>query len=191
MDKQLFHAFTTKYNGIARQLNTPVSFSLPYDPNNQEEPQEFTNTQAIWDTGATSSVITKSFAKKLGLKPIGKINVRGVNGDGERNVYLVNIGLPNKVIISYVKVTESDDLVGEAEALIGMDIIGSGDFSVTNVDGKTLLSFRIPSIKEIDYVEEAKNIRIKKGIQSQEKNRKAVKRKRKQQRQNKKKSKKR
>ena len=39
--------------------------------------------------------------------------------------------------------------------LIGMNVITIGDFSVSNVDKKTVFSFRIPSVKRIDYVKEA------------------------------------
>jgi len=45
-------------------------------------------------------------------------------------------------------------VVGDAEALIGMDIIGKGDFAVTNKDGKTTFTFRIPSIECIDFVKQ-------------------------------------
>ena len=35
-----------------------------------------------------------------------------------------------------------------------MDVINQGDFSVSNFEGKTVFSFRIPSKKTIDYVQE-------------------------------------
>jgi preprotein translocase subunit SecA len=38
--------------------------------------------------------------------------------------------------------------------LIGMDIIARGDFAVTNYDGKTVFSFRMPSVEQIDFVEQ-------------------------------------
>ena len=41
-----------------------------------------------------------------------------------------------------------------------MDIIASGDFSVTNLDGKTIFSYRHPSIKHIDYVKEANALKV-------------------------------
>ena len=37
-----------------------------------------------------------------------------------------------------------------------MDIIGVGDFAVTNRDGKTKFSFRLPSRADIDFVVEDK-----------------------------------
>lgn len=39
-------------------------------------------------------------------------------------------------------------------AFSGMDVISKGDFSVTNVNRKTSFSFRIPSKKRIDYMQE-------------------------------------
>jgi len=68
-----------------------------------------------------------------------------------------------------------------------LTIIGAGDFSVTNVDNKTILSFRIPSVKEIDYVAEAS--RQNEQLQSHGKESKAkIRAKRKKERKNRKKS---
>jgi hypothetical protein len=54
-----------------------------------------------------------------------------------------------------LKVSEGQ-LGGAIDVLIGMDIIGRGDFSVTCVGGKTCMSFRFPSKATIDYVAEGK-----------------------------------
>ena len=37
---------------------------------------------------------------------------------------------------------------------IGMDIICAGDFAVNNFNGRTMFSFRYPSMKEADFVSE-------------------------------------
>jgi hypothetical protein len=42
-----------------------------------------------------------------------------------------------------------------AEALIGMDVIVNGDFAVTNYGGKTKMSFRVPSLADIDFVRDS------------------------------------
>jgi hypothetical protein len=62
--------------------------------------------------------------------------------------------LPNQVAFPFVKVTEG--VLSGFDLLIGMDIITMGDFSITNVGGKTTFSFRVPSVKEIDFVSESK-----------------------------------
>jgi hypothetical protein len=38
------------------------------------------------------------------------------------------------------------------DVVIGMDIVTRGDFAVTNRDGRTTFSFRIPSQSHIDFV---------------------------------------
>ncbi len=38
------------------------------------------------------------------------------------------------------------------DLLIGMDIIGLGDFAVTNLNGVTQFTFRLPSVESIDFV---------------------------------------
>jgi len=44
------------------------------------------------------------------------------------------------------------------DALIGMDILGMGDFSVTHHNGNTTFSFCCPSRKEIDFTAEVKDM---------------------------------
>jgi hypothetical protein len=109
------------------------------------------NVTAIWDTGATGTSITSSVVRRLGLTPTGGTNVSTANGVVFQNTYTIDVGLPNGVIIRGIVATEVSSLAG-ADALIGMDIITLGDFSITNHNGNTCMSFRIPSLHEIDYV---------------------------------------
>lgn len=37
------------------------------------------------------------------------------------------------------------------DVLIGMDIISNGDFAISNYEGRTQFSFRIPSQEHIEY----------------------------------------
>lgn len=41
---------------------------------------------------------------------------------------------------------------------LGVDVIGIGDFAITNFNGKTVLSFRAPSMECIDYVRQHNKI---------------------------------
>ena len=108
---------------------------------------------AIWDTGATGTVITSTVATALKIAPTGLVKTNTANGERDSNVYLVDVLLPNGVAFPNITVTEGT-LKG-ADVLIGMDIICQGDFAITNVGGKTTASYRHPSIAEIDYVAEA------------------------------------
>jgi predicted aspartyl protease len=147
------HAFTTVYNGVSRKLVNDVGLSIPFDPN-LNTPEPTITVRAIWDTGATMTVLTKKIVRQLNLTPTGKVTVRNTSVEQLRDTYIVNLYLPNKVMIPNVRVTDCEDILGDAELLLGMDIITLGDFAITNFQGKTVLSFIIPSKKKIDYVEE-------------------------------------
>lgn len=140
-------AFTIKpqNGGIAKVLVSDVSIHIP--SNNQG-----TIVRAIWDTGATGSVITKATAQKLGLTATGMAKVHTANGPAIQNTYTIDIGLVSGVLIQGIIATEVDALSGGCDALIGMDVITLGDFSITNHNGNTCMSFRVPSGHEIDYV---------------------------------------
>lgn len=158
------NAFTIKYNGKVRVLVTKAKIGLPFSLEELKkrteagEKIEFKEYIAIWDTGATNCVITKKIVDELGLKPIKIVEVNHAGGKSNSNVYLVNIGLPSNVLVGAVEVTEGILTSGtgnpdnEPNILIGMDIIGGGDFAVTNKNGKTMMSFKIPSTQEIDFV---------------------------------------
>lgn len=152
-------SFTSRWNGgKVRALVTKVLVAQSYDPKTTRlETVPHLEVQAIWDTGATNSVITKRAAQACGLKPTGMVMNHSAHGVKQCATYLVTIGLPNHVLVSDVKVTEVDSLCGgDIDALIGMDIISRGDFAVTHGQGSTVFSFRLPSATEIDFVKEAK-----------------------------------
>lgn len=144
-------AFTSKANGLANVLESKVTVFQPI-PGKIPKTESFL---AIWDTGATSSVITPKVVANLGLIPSGKTNIHGVAGSKDNiDTYLISIILPNKVRFNGLRVAEVPQIAGRADILLGMDIISLGDFAVTNKDRKTVISFRFPSYKTIDFVEE-------------------------------------
>lgn len=139
-------AFTIKSNsGILNQL---ISLADIVVPNTKTAFQ----VKAIWDTGATATVITDNVVKALGLVPTGMSHVNTANGLAIQNTYIVDVVLPNGLKVTDVTVTGASALSGGCEVLIGMDIITLGDLSITHYKGVTCMSFRIPSIHEIDYV---------------------------------------
>ena len=106
---------------------------------------------AIWDTGATNTGITSRVVEECGLVPSRVALVSGVHGTQPALVYLVDVHLRNMHFLE-VEVTETIGLEDSgADVLIGMDIIGCGDFAVSNFEGKTAFTFRIPSIEKLDF----------------------------------------
>ena len=69
------------------------------------------------------------------------------------NEYNINLTIPKCVEATGLSVIENN-IEDKFDCIIGMDIIRTGDFSITNRDGHTAFSFRVPSIKEIDYEKE-------------------------------------
>lgn len=145
-------AFTLKANGLMSALKTECGVGLPYDPNSGGVMPQPRKVIGLWDTGATGSVVSKNLVQLLNLTPTGKVNVFHANGSCIVNTYIVNLYLPNGVAFSFVTVTEGD--LNGMDLLIGMDIITKGDFSISNFDGKTCFSFRMPSVCEKDFVHE-------------------------------------
>lgn len=162
------NALSINYDRLVNCIQTPVTLTNIFN-------QQQIHSLGIWDTGATNSVITRNAAIQLGLQPVAKTIVRGVHGEKVVNVYFVKIALNNEQITLTMKVTECEELSAKHDVcmLIGMDIIKIGDFSITNFDGKTVMSFIRPSQKKVDFVEDINEynkilkiheVWIKKGI---------------------------
>lgn len=125
-----------------------------------------TTTRGIWDTGATTSAITRSTAQGLGLIPISMAHVLGVHGVKTVPVYRVAITLNNDNISLLAEATECEELSGthDTGVLVGMNVIGMGDFAISNFNGETTMTFRVPSLEKIDYVAEIAEINKMKKI---------------------------
>ena len=135
-------------------LKTVCNVSAVWVPNSGQPKPARKPFEALWDTGAQVSVVSQSVVSSCGLVASGIQTIRGVGDIPQRTLtFLVDIELPNKVVVTGLRVALSD-LPG-ADILIGMDIIRSGDFAVTNFRGTTTFSFRLPSIGHIDFVPES------------------------------------
>jgi len=76
---------------------------------------------------------------------------------------MVDIGLPNRVVIPDVIVTECEINSPGIDLLIGMNIIQLGDLAISNGPGQTIFSFAIPPFKNpADLLQKANAINPKK-----------------------------
>lgn len=107
--------------------------------------------KAQWDTGATGTCISKEIVEKLNLLPTGKVKVSTPSGIGTMNKYIISLILNNEVRIPNLIVMDSEIGKQGIDVLIGMDIISIGDFAVSNFEGRTQFSFRIPSQGHVEY----------------------------------------
>ena len=150
-----FLAFTLKSKEKLNMLKTEtLILSDVRDKSKTYEPKMWTG---LWDTGASNSCINQRIVDDLSLIPIGNKKISTANGMTIVNSYFVDIGLPNHVVVKNVLVSCAD-LGEDIDVLLGMDIITHGDFSITNTNNKTTFSLRTPSVQEIDYVKDSKNI---------------------------------
>ena len=166
--KPPLQAFCVDYPGLARVLLSRVAIipKYPFQPEIAQQilanPLDLTFT-AVWDTGATHSVITPNAINKLNLSGqiIRYTKVRGVNSESEQPVYIVGgIVLPNNIIFYNWELTESN-IGDDADLLIGMDIISNGELTISRKEGKTKFCFSYPPHhKPFDLVE--RNQRINK-----------------------------
>ena len=140
-------SLTRSYTGISRFISSPIEIANTLS--NQK-----INTHGIWDTGATGSAITKSLAQRLELIPISQTRVKGVHGiKSGINVYGVRIILNNGNVSFVLPVTECEQLTDDdsSDFLIGMDVISKGDFIISNFQGQTVMTFRVPSMQRFDF----------------------------------------
>jgi len=144
-------AFTIKSDRLLSVLTSEVFISSVISGENRGYLTE--RYLAIWDTGATGSVITKKVAEKLNLLPIDIVQVNTVGGVRTANVFLIGVILPNRLLVEPIRACEG--VIAGADLSIGMDIITLGDFAVTNKNNKTTFSFRFPSLEEIDFLKNA------------------------------------
>lgn len=151
-------AFTLRHSGRVSELRSGVEVSEGFVPDfesNVPAPDlRFEPCDAIWDTGATHSVITSAVVASLGIEPIRDAVNYTVGGEVLTYVYFVNFRLPNGVVFPVLEVVEG--VVFGADALIGMDVISHGDFAVTaGSEGETWMSFSLPSRRRLDFEREA------------------------------------
>lgn len=76
------HCFTSAYDKKSNVLINEVNIARAYNPKNPPKDVDYKKYLAIWDTGATNTVITEKVVKECGLKPTGITRVCTV---GENN----------------------------------------------------------------------------------------------------------
>lgn len=152
-----FKAFTARsQGGTLISLITPCSICKAFDPLKVAQPPQLSHFNALWDTGATGTVISPKVVQALGLVPFKRTNAHHAGGQTKDvGVYAVNIYLPNQVSLSFRNVCEGQ--LHGVDILIGMDIISMGDFSISNLGGVTTFTFRIPSVAAPDFVQDYKD----------------------------------
>ena len=155
---------TAKGNGLFREIKSPAQVRIPlvFPGANHN----FFDTDAIWDTGATNTVIDAKLVAQMQLTATGKSIVNHAQGSTRANTYIVDVLLPMGVGFQNVIVTEGQ--LGGCGLLIGMDIITTGDFALTRDGNTSWFSFRVPpSGQGVDYVDQINAQKAKQALRRQ------------------------
>jgi len=148
----MYYAFTTKYTTLSNMLKNEVHIA--------QTPTSMTGNVvfdrkclALWDTGSVCTVVTQKVVDDLKLKPVSFGKLSGANGEYTTPFYYVNILLPGQIHIPNLLVPLGQ--LSGCDLLIGMDIMGKGDFAVSNFGNETMFTFRMPSKQGVDYAKQA------------------------------------
>jgi hypothetical protein len=146
-------AFTTKAQGLLRAIYTEAGLS-PADftraAGEAIPPPKSGSLRAIWDTGASGSVVSIEAANSVGLHAVGYTPVSTANGNYTAPIFVCDIYLPTGIVVPSVEMV-GGSLGSDVDMLIGMDVITLGDFTITNLGGDTWFTFRMPSMQRADY----------------------------------------
>jgi hypothetical protein len=158
MSNRIEHrAFIIEYERLTNEISTPVQLEPIYTTDKRLLGTQ-TEIEALWDTGAAMTCVKPSLRDRLKLRQselVEPITMSGIGGDVEADGTLVSIWLAFNFGIELCPVYIAD-FPGDQELLIGMDIIGMGDFAVCNADGKTSFSFAMPPFPDrIDFADKA------------------------------------
>ena len=136
-------AMTQRFNVATNVLHTDmfIGEAAQLKPRDAR-PSDAVLFRGVWDTGASSTVISENVVNTLNLSSLDKVETKTANGIRVANVYLINVYL--KAGVTFLGLRVTDGTLADLDFLIGMDIIGSGDFAVTRSDSKTCVSFQIP-----------------------------------------------
>ncbi|MCY4625066.1 MAG: hypothetical protein OXC99_08725 [Chloroflexi bacterium] len=109
---------------------------------------------ALWDTGATICMVSQAIVDACGLVEVGATDVSHAMGTSQQvALYYISLRLPSGAVIDEVRAIKGI-LPEDLHMVIGMNVINEGDFVITNRNGRTKFSFRVPSQADIDFVTE-------------------------------------
>lgn len=145
------NAFTLRIPG---QLADIRSYVVVANPDHKES--KF-GTMAVWDTGSPICFISEKLMKLLGLEFDSEISGHGFFGSGSTVFGTVSLRLVSGGRFIDIKAAVVPDIHrgAKCQMLIGMNVIGKGQFSLSFKDGYSTFSFAIPAVDSGDLVDSA------------------------------------
>lgn len=133
--------FTYVCKGTDSQIVTPMTVDVSDYPTKGGGVKRKERLNALWDTGATVTVISSQLVREFGLTPRGITKVSGFDGKPVMaNTYRIDIQLGDNLTIEYIDAIEAPLVT--SDILLGLNVIGLDDFHLTHPTYKnTVLTF--------------------------------------------------
>lgn len=129
--------FRAEFKERPRQITTKVIIGKP-------DTEERIICNALWDTGCTDTCISQTVADELKLKEYGKKTMTDMTAGHLCTFYIADIKSRNSQFYFSEERCAGIDFDGaNYEAIIGMDIIGSGNFSLRREREKWVFAFSV------------------------------------------------
>lgn len=140
-DNKIF-ACSLYFDTLARELAVPVAIACSMQ-GMVTGADALRDCKAIFDTGATSSMISSDIARALHLQSIDTALVTGVHGTERVSIYTIDVRFKGGFTLSTLHVAEAGADAG-FDLLIGMDVIARGSMLLSSHDKRTLFAFFYP-----------------------------------------------
>jgi hypothetical protein len=149
--------FTISYPELVNKLLTEAKI-LPVSSKDKTLQNTPVSIDALWDTGATKTCMRPALRDRLNLRMFRAgtaSTIKGIGGAVKADFTLASLFITYNLGIECCPMYVLD-FPGDADIIIGMDIIGMGDFAVCNADGRTSFSFAMPPFPDrVDFADKA------------------------------------
>ncbi|MBQ0073928.1 MAG: retroviral-like aspartic protease family protein [Prevotella sp.] len=138
------NTFVHKMSWDANKIVSPCTIDVGRYARKGNSNENVIEANALWDTGATVTVVSELMVHRLGLVPTDFMKVAGYDGRTQiRNVYKIDLAFSDSM--RFVKLNVIDAPLITTDILLGMDVIAQGDLMFVHDENQKRLSFSIKS----------------------------------------------
>lgn len=135
--------YTIVYNEVQKSIIIPAIL---------EHNNCTAKVRILVDTGAVANYVMQWIVDGLGFPKTGNIyQVKFGEDEAIRHSVTANLVLSSNISFTNEEFTVIKSSNRDYDVIIGMDILSHTDYSISNYNGHTIFSFRLPSQGEIKY----------------------------------------
>lgn len=145
-------AFSGRFPAFRNRLVSPLYVGSPDSGN-----PVGVKVKAVWDTGASLTVVSSRLASMLCLPSLGRTKALGAFGSSascDKSRARLAVVLGSESIVIDVMVADMPHSDPDCDILLGLDFITLGDFALTFDGGQLMMSFTYPPLDiPVDYTQ--------------------------------------